>query len=138
MALWPYLLTACFAMVVMGYFLWHYRRTAKRAIGFCNEMRQKSATELELSLATWDQLLGELKNRPNRFVLMTPEFKTDDKAKTFCLAHVSLDAVNVPVEVAIDVLRLSAKKLEDEAAQEGSIPPPYDPWKSSQEKEKDE
>ncbi len=120
MELWPYLLISCVFLIILGYFTWFYRNSSKRATALYYEIRHKVVTELELSLATKEQLVEELKCRPIRFILMFPEFEVDDVLKTIELKKVSLESVNVPIEVAIDVLKLSARTIEKEHA--------HDPW----------
>jgi len=128
--MWPYLILGAITIVILGYFMFYYRSQARKAIRWSNALKQQTIMDLELSLATQDQLVDELKRRPLRFILMVPEFKLDDVLKTAELQAVSVDACNVSVEASVDILLASAERMKEGC---GKITHTMDPWKDDDE-----
>ena len=93
-------LTLCCALgvaVICCFCVQNFRlRKTIRALKF------KNPTEIDLELATYDQIMAELRKRPIRYLFVIPQFKVDEESIE--LTSVAVEASGLSPEVAHDVM----------------------------------
>lgn len=104
--------TLCVAIfgIVFVCLLWKIDKLKRQILDFKN----KNPTETDLELATFSQLVSEIKKRPTRFLMIFPKFKMDYELKSISLQNVSIDCVGMPPSVAADVMKVTCDMFDSD------------------------
>jgi hypothetical protein len=76
-----------------------------------NHVLKRAPTELDLELATFPQLLQELRRRPVSWLLLMPQWRVDEEERSFSLAALKVEGRNVPDEAAGELCRAASELI---------------------------
>jgi hypothetical protein len=75
------------------------------------DFRHRNPTEVDLELATHEQIMLELRKRPLRYIFVLPQFHVENEE--ISLNAVSVEASGLPPEVAKDVMSKACSVMCD-------------------------
>lgn len=76
------------------------------------QLKGRNPAEVDLELATSDQIMTELKKRPVRVMMIFPNFQIDDVLKNISLKNVAVEVVGIPPHVAVDIMKVTCEMFE--------------------------
>ena len=88
--------------------------------GHVDKLKSRNPVEVDLELATFDQIMVELRRRPIRYLFVLPEFKVHqpslfatalNKNESIELTKVSVEASGLPAHVAKDVMTMACSVM---------------------------
>jgi len=96
---------------LLGFSLLRYKLMARRLQDQLNAVLEKDPLQLDLELATTDQILGELRKRPQPpFVLLLPKFEPLGM-------DLDMEVHNLPPHIALGLLKLAHKLAAKQSGQ---------------------
>lgn len=78
-----------------------------------SKLRYRNPTEIDLELATIEQLMVELRKRPFRYVLILPKFQINEELQTIQLDGIAIESSGMPENVARDILRSVSEMMRN-------------------------
>jgi hypothetical protein len=76
------------------------------------KIKLRNPTELDLELATFGQILNEIKRRPVRYLMIFPQFVVNEDSNSVAIANMAIEGSGMPEEVATDVVKAAAYMME--------------------------
>jgi len=83
-------------------------------------IRNRNPTELDLELATTDQIWQELTRRPEPFIVIFPKVKEISDEERECVG-VSVRAAGIPHDAAREVLSVTLKSFDGDDGWSGNL-----------------
>jgi hypothetical protein len=72
---------------------------------------KKNPTEIDLELATIEQILKELHSRPMSYLILLPKFYVDEENKEFALSALLIHGSGVPDYAAAGICEAASKMI---------------------------